>query len=232
MSESKQAPSFAVKILVALTLAVSIAASVAAHLELPVADLFALVPRQVWRGEVFRLFSWVFLSGDPIGLGFACAMLWRFGGDLATPWGTKRLVLVYFGLAAITGALTCLVALTWPRLMATPLLGAWPISEAIFIAWALMFPERELYLYFVVRVSGWTAVLATFSTTVLFAFYFGPALFVSHFAAQALALLFMADLPRAMDRTRRRIRRIYLGRRYLHVVERDDPPPTTPIWIN
>lgn len=229
MSEPRRTPRTAVIVLLALTVSVSIAASVGTRLGVPIAEHLTLVPSLVWRGEVYRLFSWVFLATDPLGLILACWMLWRFGGDLAREWGSDRFVTVFLGFAAGTGALTCLVALAWPRLAAMPLVGAWPISEAMLVAWALLYPERELYLYFVVRVSGWTAVLAVVVGTALFAFYYGLAPFVPHFGAQALMLLFMADLPRALRRVRRRLRR---GRRHLRIVDDDEPPPKTPIWMN
>jgi membrane associated rhomboid family serine protease len=229
-------PPGAVIALVAATAILSLAAAIGERWGVPLARYLVLAPALVWSGEVYRLFTWQLIALDPIGLLLGCWMLWRFGGDLARTWGPVRFLVVHVGFAVGTGAITCLLALAWPPLLGATWLGAWPVAEALLIAWALLFPDRELYLYFVVRVRGHALVATVVGGTLLFALFFGLAPFVPDFAAQALMLLFMADLPAGLRALRRRRR---APPPHLHLVkdeEPDDdgepPPPKTPIWLN
>lgn len=179
-------------ILIGATLLASILAAQAAA----VAAAGVLVPVLVFAGQLWRLVSWVFLEGDPLGLIFAALAIFWFGNDLVRLWGPLRFLASYLGLAAAAAGITCLVALAWPALRAHPFAGAWPVVSALIIAWASAFPTRNILLYFVVPLHGRNLIYATLGGTLLFALLGGSFVpYVPHFAAQLVVLLAMRGTP-------------------------------------
>jgi membrane associated rhomboid family serine protease len=155
-----------------------------------------LVPVNVWAGELWRLASWVFFERNPISLVFACLLIVWLGPDLWQRWGTRRLLAVYLGGAALTGAATCAIARLLPVdwLMSKPFASAWPIVDALIIAWATLYPERRILIYFILPVQGRMLIGATIGLTVLFAIFEGWLAFVPHFVAQGAMLLYVDRL--------------------------------------
>ena len=131
--------------LVAAVLAVSIAGAFSR----PVRDVAFFSPSLVWRGEVWRLVSYPFLETDPLSLVMGGFMLWVFGRDLSAAWGEWRLIRAFLGLAGGAAAVTSLLALAWPRLQLIAVAGPWPVIDALVLAWALRFPDRQLFYMFV-----------------------------------------------------------------------------------
>lgn len=148
----------------------------------------ALVPGAVFLGQVWRLVTWVLFEPDPLSLIFAGLALFWFGVELVRVWGPGRFLAAYFGLAGAAGTLTCLAAVAWPALRLQPFLGPWPVVSALIIAWAICFPTRNIFLYFVLPLHGRNLIYATVLGTLLFALLVGVARFVPHFAAQLVTL--------------------------------------------
>jgi hypothetical protein len=73
--------------------------------------------------------------------------------------------------------------LLWPAVWQARYITAWPLADALIIAWATAFPGRQLLLYFVLPLGGRKLVYATVGITVLLALFYGLALFVPHFLA-------------------------------------------------
>ena len=148
----------------------------------------ALVPGLVFLGEVWRLFTWVLFEQDALSLIFASLALFWFGNDLVRIWGPGRFLATYFGLAGAAGVVTCLAAMVWPALRMAPFLGPWGVVDALIIAWAICFPTRNIFLYFVLPLHGRNLIYATLGGTLLFALLGGVGRFVPHFAAELLTL--------------------------------------------
>lgn len=229
-------------VLMGLTIVTSIAAAMGLRNGLPLAEWGVFVPALVWKGQVWRLVTWIFYELEPIGLIFAVLMLYWFGRELLERWGTGRFLGVYFGITALAAGLTTLIArFLWPEMWTLPFLGLWPIAEALVIAWATLFPEREIALYLVLRVKGKYLVPITVGLTVLFALFYGFDRFIPHFLAEGMMLLYMGQLRRGVLKWRlKRLER--QKRRYVDNVirldrrerDRDDEPPTgkPPRWLN
>jgi membrane associated rhomboid family serine protease len=155
-----------------------------------------LVPALVWSGEIWRLATWVFFEMDPLGLIFAALALFWFGNDLVRLWGPARFLATYVGLAVAAASATCLLAFVWPPLMGLGAVGAWPVVSALIIAWAIAFPTRDIFVYFVLPLRGRNLIYATLGGTLLFALLSGGvASYVPHFAAELLALVSMRRSP-------------------------------------
>jgi hypothetical protein len=170
----------------------SLTAAVGQRSGFPLFAWMALQPEAVWRGEVWRLATWVLFESDPLSLVFAGLLLYWFGRDLAASWGPRRFLRIGGGLTLLVAAVVCGAArLLWPELMGHSYLGCWTLGAALMIAWAVTFPERQLLLYFVLRVSGRQLLYLELGLTALSAIYYGLASVFHIITAQALMLLYL-----------------------------------------
>jgi membrane associated rhomboid family serine protease len=184
-----------------------------------------LVPGLVLAGEAWRLATWVLFEQDPLGLVFAGLALYWFGNDLVRVWGPGRFLATYFGLAAVAGAVTCLLALAWPALRLAPHAGPWAVVDGLIIAWALTFPTRNILVYFVLPLHGRNLVYATLGGTLLFALLGGLSRFVPHFAAELVTLAAIRGVSFRGLCARVRFEVAYRGWRRRASRLREVPPP-------
>jgi membrane associated rhomboid family serine protease len=210
-------------------LAALLLASVAGALARPVRDATFFSPILVWRGEIWRLLTYPFFENDPFALLFGGLMLWMFGRDLALDWGERRFLGAFLGLGAGAAAATSVLALAWPRLQDIGSAGPWPVVDALVVAWALRFPDRQLLFMFALPVSGRALLWLTVGGTALYAVFAGVVPYVPHLLAEGLAALWLRGprlrLPR-LPRWRRR-------RGPFEVIHADrDPDSSRPRWMN
>jgi len=126
----------------------------------------ALVPELVWEGQLWRMATWVFFETDPLSLLFGALTLYWFGRDLCFAWGPRRFVATFFGIAAAAATVTCLLArFAWPTLMGAAWTGSWPVISALIIAWAMIFPERQILFMLALPVSGRALLWLTLAAT-------------------------------------------------------------------
>jgi membrane associated rhomboid family serine protease len=224
-----------VALLIGLTLAGSILGAVGLRNGLPfLLRAGMLSPEGVGAGEIWRLVTWVFFETDPLNLVFACLGLWWFGRDLSQTWGPVRFLAVYLGLAVGTGGATCLLAwLLWPGL-ARPTYGPWALVTALIIAWAVLYPHRDIYMYFVLPLHGRNLLYCIVGGTVLFALLGGFDHYMPHFIAQGLMMLYVRQsLRRLWLKLRLAFQQRSLRRRspYLRPVGREDRSEP-PRWLH
>jgi membrane associated rhomboid family serine protease len=188
---------FVVGLLVVGTFVLSILAAILGRNGLPIAAYGLLAPKLVWQGQVWRLVTWQFFELEPIGLIFSCALLYWFGRDLCGAWGWRKFLGVYFGFVAAIGVLVCLIGrFLWADIYDGVYFGAWPIAEALTIAWASLFPDREILFFFVIRANGKILIALTIGATLLWAAFSGVAVMLPHFLAEGLMLIYMGQLRR------------------------------------
>ena len=199
---------------------------------LPVVSLSMLAIPHVLRGEAWRLFTWAPLEMSPIGLIFGCLLLYFLGPDLLRHWGARRFFAVFFGGAAVVGLVTCLIGrFVWPRILAVPYFGLWPMEEALIIAWASLFRDRQILVMLALPMAGRNLIWLTIAITVVMAALSGVELFIPHFVAEALALAFMDVIPVRSSIARARL--AWFQRRYkkrtekFTRIDRGDPPRWT-----
>lgn len=176
--------------LVAATAVVTILGALFGHANVPLLAALALEPDRVFGGELWRLITWTFLEPNPLGLIFACLLLAWLGRDLSSAWGHWRFVGVYIGFAAAVAVTTCLIALFSSTVRLVPYATAWAMCDAILIAWATHFPNRQILLYFIIPVSGRNLVYLTIAGTALFALFSHPVLYIPHFIAIGFMMVF------------------------------------------
>jgi membrane associated rhomboid family serine protease len=155
--------------------------------------LFA--PNAVLGGQVWRLVTWVLVEAGgpntPINLLFGGLTLYWFGRDLCSAWGSRRFVLTYFGVATLAALATTLLSLGVPQLRGGVWTGAWPILSALLIAWASLFPERQILLFFALPISGRTLGWITVAGTLLYGVFGSMHAYVPHLLAQGIMALYL-----------------------------------------
>jgi len=114
--------------------------------------LFGLVPRGVIPGlRIWQPFTYIFLHGGVFHLLINMLMLWMFGRELELVWGKKRFTNYFFLCGVGAGLITILVKivpLLWGhRPSDVPTIGASGAIFGILIANAILFPDRQIWLF-------------------------------------------------------------------------------------
>ena len=98
----------------------------------------ALVPDRVLSHFAFwQLVTYPFVAGDVLGLLFGVMTIWSVGGMMERTWGPRRLLTFCFAMAALSGALTLLLAFALPGLRYSLIPGAWTVATALWVAMGL-----------------------------------------------------------------------------------------------
>ena len=182
--------------LIAIVIVMSAFGSLLERLGVPVVSYSLLLVDAVWEGEVWRLLTWAPLELRPLALVFGCLLLYFIGPDLLQRWGTRRLFVLFFGGAVLVGAVTCLIGrFVWPDVASVPHLGVWPMEEALIIAWAAMYRDRQILVFFALPMAGRNLIGLTIAVTVVFAALDGFHRFLPHFVAEFAALVYMDVIP-------------------------------------
>jgi len=115
---------------------------------------FGLMPSAV-LGEfhVWQLATYMFLHGGVFHLLFNMLALWMFGLELERIWGTRYFLKFYFVTGIGAAALTVLFSLTpfsfAQQLQHAIVVGASGAIYGLLLAYAMYFPDRPIYMYFV-----------------------------------------------------------------------------------
>jgi hypothetical protein len=150
-----------------------------------------LVPGLVWSGQVWRLATWGFFELDGLSLLFALFLVFLLGRDLCYAWGGVRFLGFWVGITIATGVCVTLVGWVWPAVWQGHYLSAWPVAEALTVAWAITYPSRTILFAFILPVEGMRVIYLSLAITVVYAMLYGLAPFVPHFLALGLAWVYM-----------------------------------------
>ena len=122
------------------------------QLDAPLSSLY-LVPAEVVRFKVWQLVTYMFLHGGFFHIIFNMLALWMFGTELEQTWGTKRFLQFYFfcGIGAGLCVVVLNYALPWgnPRV---PVLGSSGAIFGILMAWAVLYPNRQILWSFLIPI--------------------------------------------------------------------------------
>ncbi len=124
---------------------------------------FALSAQGVFgEFKIWQLVSYMFLHGGFWHIFFNMFILWMFGTELEYKWGTNEFLKYYF-LTGIGGGIFNLF------LSGEPTIGASAAVYGIMIAYAISYPDRLVYIYFLFPVKvkymmGFLALFSFFST--------------------------------------------------------------------
>jgi membrane associated rhomboid family serine protease len=113
-----------------------------------------LVPyRTVERLQLWRPATYMFIHAGFFHIVFNMLALWMFGTELERVWGTRYFLKFYFTVGAGAGVLTVLFSLLpfgfAQQIQHSIVIGASGSIYGLLLAYALYFPDRPIYMYFV-----------------------------------------------------------------------------------
>jgi len=94
----------------------------------------------------WQLVTYMFLHGGLTHLFFNMFTLWMFGIELEHIWGSRKFLIFYLLCGIGAGVANVLVAM--PLHLSAPTVGASGAIFGVLIAFAMLFPNRPIYLYF------------------------------------------------------------------------------------
>jgi membrane associated rhomboid family serine protease len=110
----------------------------------------SFVVRDFW---IWQLATYMFLHGGLFHILFNMLALWMFGTELERIWGTRYFLKFYFVTGIGAGILTVLFSLlpfaASQQLYNSDVIGASGAIYGLLLAYALYYPDRPIYLYFV-----------------------------------------------------------------------------------
>lgn len=138
-------------------------------------DIFGLTPRLVvTKGYVWQIVTYMFMHGSPWHLILNMFIIWMFGTPLESVWGSNRFLNYYF-VCGFGGAL-----LSFFFSFNTTVIGASGAGYGILLAYAILFPYSEIYVWGLLPVRARTLVI--FMTIIEFASGFSGRDGIAHFA--------------------------------------------------
>ena len=103
--------------------------------------------------RIWQLVTYMFIHVSVFHIVFNMLALWMFGAELERVWGTRGFLKFYFVTGIGAGMLTVLLSLVpygpTASLYASDIIGASGAVYGLLLAYALYFPNRPIYMYFV-----------------------------------------------------------------------------------
>ncbi|MCB2204767.1 rhomboid family intramembrane serine protease [bacterium] len=94
----------------------------------------------------WQLITYMFLHGGFMHIFFNMLLLWMFGMELENIWGSRKFLSMYLAAGITAGLANLFIA---PLFTGTgPTIGASGGVYAVLVAFAMIFPDRYVYLYF------------------------------------------------------------------------------------
>jgi membrane associated rhomboid family serine protease len=110
---------------------------------------FGLTPASVTHNlTVWQFVTYMFLHGGPFHVLINMVTLFMFGNDLERYWGTQRFLRYYFLTGIGAGVCSWLVAMNSPA----TIIGASGAVYGLLLAYGLLYPNRIIYLNFLIPV--------------------------------------------------------------------------------
>lgn len=141
-----------------------------------VAVYFGLVPAAFWSGYVWQPVTYMFLHGGFLHIFFNMFVLWMFGRTLEVVWGPKKFLKYYFICGIGAGLLNVVITPS----SANPIVGASGAIYGLLLAFAVLFPNQPIYLYFLFPIRAKYFVIGL--VVIEFISGLNPASPVAHFA--------------------------------------------------
>ena len=117
---------------------------------------FGLVPKLFFAGKVWQLVTYMFLHGGLGHIFFNMLALWMFGSVLEREWGSGEF-LKYYLIIGLGGGLC--YALFNPGSI-IPTVGASGAIYGLLLAYAVLYPDAIIYVYFVIPLKAkWFALI-------------------------------------------------------------------------
>ena len=189
---------------------------------------------------IWQLVTYMFLHQGIFHILFNMFALGMFGSDLERNWGTRRFLFYYF-LCGIGAGLT--VVLFSPSSL-TGTMGASGAIYGILLAFGMLFPDRLIFMYFLIpiRAKYFVMIMGGIELLSELSLPGGPISHLAHLGGMGAGLLFLRGRPYYFDLRnhyyrwqRARLQRAF--RVYVSKHEGEEPRPETKEprrgpWVN
>ncbi|MGD8778554.1 MAG: rhomboid family intramembrane serine protease [Ignavibacteria bacterium] len=118
--------------------------------------VFGIIPLGGYGDYIFlpwQLITYQFLHGSFGHILMNMFILWMFGIEIENLWGSKKFLFYYLGCGAVAGLFQLFLAPIFAG-GGGPTIGASGAVFGVMIAFAMFFPERYIYLYFLIPVKA------------------------------------------------------------------------------
>lgn len=141
------------------------------------------------RGFLWQIITYLFLHGNPLHILFNMVFLWMMGPELERYWGGREFLKYYL----ITGGGAGLVNVLVQPASMVPTIGASGAIFGVIIAFALAFPDREMLLYFVIRIKAkhFAVLVGTIELLSLFLLPSAPIARFAHLGGLAVGYVYL-----------------------------------------
>jgi len=141
-------------------------------------DYLGLVPKDVYtKFTVWQIFSYLFLHGSFFHILINMFVLWMFGSELERYWGSREFLFYYF----ITGIGAGIFNIIMDLNSTIPIIGASGAIYGILTAFGMIFPNRLIYIYFIIPIRAKYFVIIIGIITFLSAYWTSNS-GIAHFA--------------------------------------------------
>ncbi len=122
---------------------------------------FSLQPELVVHNfYVWQVFTYLFMHGGWFHIIFNMFALWMFGCDLEGLWGGRKFLFYYFLTGVGAGILDVALTTLFPPSRPVVTIGASGAIYGVLLAFGLLFPNRPIFLWFIIPVKAKWFVLA------------------------------------------------------------------------
>ncbi len=167
---------------------------------LDITIVFSLIPAAVMHGYIWQVVTYSFLHGGLWHLLGNMLMLWMFGSQFETDWGTSRFLEFYF--FCVVGAALSTIVIAYTGLLgltpSTPTIGASGGIYGILLAYGIIYANREIMLFpipFTIKAKYFVIGLI-FITLYLSVSGPGGIAYVAHLGGLLFGFLFIRFMPR------------------------------------
>ncbi|MCP4606893.1 MAG: rhomboid family intramembrane serine protease [Proteobacteria bacterium] len=194
----------------------------------------ALIPISVFPGmELWQpaTYMWLHSPTNFMHILFNCLFLWMFGGNLELDWGSKAFLRFYLTCGIGAGIVVLISGLFFAPTI--PVLGASGAIYGLVVAWAIAYPNKQIYFFGIFPMKGKHFVLIPIGFAAIeFLTRAQGVSHAAHLGGMAIGALLVTGYWRP-DKARRRLRYWWL-RRKLRVIEQDHSdrprPPDGGYW--
>jgi len=122
-------------------------------------EALGVTPTKVLQDlAIYQVFTYMFLHGGFFHILLNMFILWMFGPEIELNWGTRQFFKYYFLTGVAGGIFTVAFQPNFPY----PTIGASAAIYGLLVAYAMLFPNRMIYLYFLIPVRVKYAVIFFF----------------------------------------------------------------------
>ncbi|NOZ07972.1 MAG: rhomboid family intramembrane serine protease [FCB group bacterium] len=153
-----------------------------------------LVPvKVIQHGYLWQPLTYLFLHAGWLHIGVNMFVLWMFGNELEKVWGQREFLKYYFIAGIGAGLFTAILT----RSSHIPVVGASGAIYGLLLAYGLLYPNRQVYLYFLVPVKM-KYVVAGLAAVAFFASLTpgqSPVSHLTHLSGMGIGFLYLRRKP-------------------------------------